>query len=786
MLRTRPALVALASAILSVLHLAPAEAACTPAIDGVTATCSGATTNQGTGNPAAGVGYGGFSIDDATVNVLDGATVTGTEAGLRFGAGLTVDNRGTISTPSASGTGINAFSIKSLTNAGTVAGVGSGVGTDAIDTVTNLSSGVIQGGVSGRGLSVSGSAGTITNDGRISGGLGGVNISGALNSLVNHGQISGAPNGNGLYADSIVTATNSGSITGMYALISNSIQTLTNTASGTISGDRGVAGGNIETLTNAGHISGRAAIFLNFGAQHLGTLINTASGTITGMGDWAVFANTIDRIENQGAITSSGPGSAIQALAALGSLKNAGTITASGDAIRAASVQSLDNSGAIVSTGQFSGTAVGGTTIGTVTNSGLLRGVYAIRETGIGNTTLNLNAGSIIIGRLDLGGGLDTLNVGPGLSINNTFDDGAPVIGRTAGAYVVSGNRVAVLDPTNLANHTEMLVDLTDGIFSTLQGRIAGAGAGYASAPEGGTSQGPMYLGARPTSVDAIESPPRITGQYWTQAFGSHRGQEGGSTTAASEQEVAGFVSGFDAPVSRDTVAGFFGGGAWGDAKADFASQSTDEESYFGGAYVSASFGATSFDVALVGGRSTFDRDRRIANNTLATGLESASAEYDGWFISPEARLTERMRFGGQKIEASVSARYAGLFLDGFSETGATDGLSIDSRDLHLGVARATLALPLEHAGSGWLARLTLAGGVEGRTQIGDAGATGVLLGEGIAFEPGDDDAVGVFAGATAEIVTAGGASVFAQFEGLAEDDGSERFGGKAGLRLPF
>lgn len=784
MLRARPALVALTSAILSGLQFVPAEAACTPAIDGVIATCSGTTTNQGTGNPAAGVGYGGFTIDDATVNVLDGATVTGTEAGLRFGAGLTVDNKGTISTPSASGAGINAFSIKSLTNAGTIAGVGSGVGTDAIDTVTNLSSGVIQGGVSGRGLSVSGSAGTITNDGRISGGLGGVNISGALNSLVNHGQISGAPNGNGLYADSIVTATNSGSITGMYALISNSIQTLTNTASGTISGDRGVAGGNIETLTNAGHISGRAAIFLNVGAQHLGTLVNTASGTITGMGDWAVFANTIDRIENQGAITSSGPGSAIQALAALGSLKNAGTITASGDAIRAASIQSLDNSGAIVSTGQFSGTAVGGTTIGTVTNSGLLRGVYAIRETGIGNTTLNLNAGSIVIGKLDLGGGLDTLNVGPGLSINNTFDDGAPVIGRTAGAYVVSGNRVAVLDPTNLANHTEMLVDLTDGIFSTLQGRIAGLSAGSSGASSAGGFPAPMNLGAR--APRAEPAPARNAGQYWAQAFGSHRGQQGSSATASSEQEVAGFVSGLDAHVSATTLAGFFAGGAWGDAKADLASQSTDAESYFGGAYLSASFGATSFDLAIVGGRSTFDRDRRIANNTLPTGLESATAEYDGWFISPEARLTEHLRLGGQKIEASVSARYAGLFLDGFTETGATDGLSIDSRDLHLGVARATLALPLEHTGNGWLARLTLAGGVEGRTQIGDAGATGVLLGQGIDFEPGDDDAVGVFAGATAEVVTASGTSVFAQFEGLTEDDGSERFGGKAGFRLPF
>ncbi len=101
----------------------------------------------------------------------------------------------------------------------------------------------------------------------------------------------------------------------------------------------------------------------------------------------------------------------------------------------------------------------------------------------------------------------------------------------------------------------------------------------------------------------------------------------------------------------------------------------------------------------------------------------------------------------------------AGLFLDGFAESGAADSLVIQARDIHLGVARAALSVPMEHPGSGWVARFILTGGVEAWTQLGGNDLAGALLGQDIVFGPGGLDSVaGLFAGGKAEVVTWRGA----------------------------
>lgn len=282
-----------------------------------------------------------------------------------------------------------------------------------------------------------------------------------------------------------------------------------------------------------------------------------------------------------------------------------------------------------------------------LTNSGLIAGSdFAIQEAGSVDTTLTLLAGSVLIGRIELGGGVNTLNVGNGLSIMNTFDGAAPLIGTTNGApYVVSGNQVAVLDPTNLANADEMLVDLTDGIFSTLQGRLSGLRSGFAgtTVAASGALAPPMALGMGlgGPGYAAADDAPALRGQYWAQGFAARRNQEADSPSTGSEQSLAGFVTGLDAPVDAATVAGFLFGASWADTDADFNSQSTDADSVFGGAYASTLWGASIVDLAIVGGRSDFDRTRRVANNTVPTGIQIATAGYDGWFISPEARLTQ-------------------------------------------------------------------------------------------------------------------------------------------------
>lgn len=177
-----------------------------------------------------------------------------------------------------------------------------------------------------------------------------------------------------------------------------------------------------------------------------------------------------------------------------------------------------------------------------------------------------------------------------------------------------------------------------------------------------------------------------------------------------------------------------------------------------------------------------------MANNLVAGGVEWANGDYDGWFVSPEVTFTRPFWPMGRRLEKSLTLRYAGLFLDGFTETGTAAPLTVDDRDIHVGQARAQLALPLTYEdGMGSFSRLLLRGGIEGRVQFGDEDVSGTLLAQNITFDPGGDDSVfGGFVGLTAEHVTANGAVFHATGEGLIEDDGSTRVSGKVGVKFRF
>lgn len=280
--------------------------------------------------------------------------------------------------------------------------------------------------------------------------------------------------------------------------------------------------------------------------------------------------------------------------------------------------------------------------------------------------------------------------------------------------------------------------------------------------------------------------------QYWVQGFGALRDQDGDGPAVDTDHQLAGFVSGMDMRSSTSTRAGVFFGGSLSNVDAEFNSQETDVDSAFGGVYLSTLRGRTAIDMAVTVGYSDYERERRVANNLVATGIETARADYDGWFISPELTLTRPFWPSfwpmGRRIEQSVTLRYAGLFLDGFTENGTAAPLSVNDRDVHVGQARYQLATPLTHqAKDGAQSRLLLNGGAEVRTQFGDRDVSGTLLAQGISFNPGGEETVGgVFAGLSAEHITADGMTFHASVEGLAEDDGSTQVSGKAGIKFRF
>ncbi|MBR0713803.1 autotransporter domain-containing protein [Bradyrhizobium liaoningense] len=339
-------------------------AACTPTtsptiLQNGTVTCSGATTNQ---NGPQGFGTG-FETG-LTINVLTGASVTGTNNGI-YAAGATVNNDGAIVGTGGSGVGVSQLV---LNNTGSIIGR-TGVGGFDV-TVTN--SGTITATVN---YGVTGLTASVVNSGTIQGPNG---VTGGTVSVVNTGSVLAT-----LYAVRGSTGdaalVNSGTIRGGDGSV-QALNTVTVTNSGTISGNSNTVFANIVDVTNSGLIEARNAAAWAIVANSKITLSNT--GTVTGGVQGAPQANLI----NSGSITGNFAGVYVGIL----TLNNSGTISGHTGII-------ADGLGAGYGT--------------SIVNSGAITGAtVAIQLTGSGNT-LTLAPGSVISGTVQAGG-TDTFQLG--------------------------------------------------------------------------------------------------------------------------------------------------------------------------------------------------------------------------------------------------------------------------------------------------------------------------------------------------------------------------------------
>lgn len=712
-------------------------------------------------------------IDGITINVDNAGSIVSNTADAVESVSSTLDlvNRGT-GVLTGGDIGVNASTIQSLVNRGAITGLNNHGVTAGVLLQSLVNSGTITG--TDNGVFAT-SLWNLTNSGTITGDDDGVNGGFLIESLTNSGAITGGAEG--VEADTIEILTNSGAITGAGdGINADTLEALTN--SGAITGgDDGVDADAIGSLTNTGTIAADSFGILTASVQNL-----TNSGTITSVNSDGIFSTTmIQSLVNSGAITGADVG--ISADTAQ-SLVNRGTISGgAGQGVAATFIQTLVNTGAI--TGGDNG--IFADTVQTLTNSGFITGgEHAIRVFGANDTTLTLAPGSVIVGPIDLGGGTNTLNVRNGLSITNTFDGGPPqAIAPNGAPFAVNGNRVAVADPTNLAAQDEFLTDLTGSIFSTVRNRLNGFGQGGVS----GVTANPRAMSIGGGAVNHTDLAVDTRRQAWAQGFGSYRLQRGREGPAVdADVRLGGLVSGLDGPIGAGGRAGVFFGGSWGDVDADYDSQQTDVESIFGGVYARWLRGRTRADFAFTAGYSEYDRERRVANNTTATGLETATADYDGWFVSPELTLTRPMWVDERRFEKSVTLRYAGLFLDGFTESGIDAPLTVDDRNIHVLQARTQLTMPNERVGAnGVIWRDALYIGLEGRANVGDDDVSGALLARNITFDPGGDDVVGgAFAGFRFERTSASGTTLYAAVEGQVETGGGRQASAKAGMQFRF
>ncbi|MGB9144069.1 MAG: autotransporter domain-containing protein [Aestuariivirga sp.] len=672
--------------------------------------------------------------------------------------GVTVDNAGMVK---GGDRGINVLDSNTITNSGTVTGGGYGIVSNDSNTITN--SGTTEG--SHFGI-VAYDNNTITNSGTARG----IGATGAgilaydNNTVINSGTAESGLLGIYIYNGNTVVNSGmaQGGVIGIYAVYDNN--TITNSGSA-VGGESGIRARDGNTITNSGTATGGID---GIGVNNSNTITN--SGTATG-GLYGVKADSSNTIANSGTMTGGVYGIAFRDN---NNITNLGTVTGtSSSGISAQHYNTITNSGTV--TGGIHG--IFGIDYNTVTNSGTIVGPTAVDFVGTGNT-LNLLAGSNIQGNLALGTG-NTLNISTGLNTALAYT-GVPTINTSGRPSYDSGSVIYVLDPTGFSAADEMVTGLTGIVTDAVDERLAAARSGDGA---GTVAMNGMLITAVADVPDGSDT------VAWLKALGGYRDQQADGSDAGFENLLGGLVAGVDGSMGDGKRAGLFIGATAGQMQTDSDSQTIDSGNYFAGAYAGFTGDSTFLDLSLTAGLSDFYSDRSIANNQVVGGIEHAKADYQGLFISPSVTLGSTMHMdNGGIFTPSLRARYAGLFLDSYDESGSAADLSVDSRDVNVFEVRGQLAYglaPLQEE-NGTL-NTTLRIGADGI--FSDNGSIDAsLLGNPLDFSANDgsDEALRGFVGFDAVYATTGAATFHVGAELGYDSNDAFTAQAEAGFEIPL
>ncbi|MFN3169480.1 MAG: autotransporter domain-containing protein [Hyphomicrobiales bacterium] len=512
----------------------------------------------------------------------------------------------------------------------------------------------------------------------------------------------------------------------------NATQTLTSNETGTVE-----AGGTL--ITNGDAITGNDG----------NTIIN--AGIVTS-GDEAIEVGIGNTITNSGTLISGGEG--IQANSN-NVITNTGTITSDDEGIRVQSGNTISNSGTVISTNDD-----------------------AVDFRG-SNNILRLLAGSALQGNLALRNATNTLIIGPGLNTALGFT-GDPTIQADGLPFVVVNDTVYVVDVTGFSVHDEMVGDLTRSVGRSLEDRLSAARQGEES-----DALSALALGYAPMApVMGIAETP--SNGFWASGLGGYRSQDGGTTTLDFETRFAGALGGFDTMVAPETRLGVFGGLSFADVDTGVVGQELSASSVFGGLYLGQDLGHYTLDASLTAGWTDFDSERRVASNAVVGGIETARASYGGAFISPALTLGTDFSVGTGTLSPSMRVRYAGLFLDSYTETGSAANLTVGERAIHIFEAGAelTYALAALDTGAGVFEQ-SFSVGVDGTLVEGDA-VSATVVGQALSFNAETDDTVRGFLGYDVAIAMTERTSLSVSAEAGYDSNGALTLDGRAGLSLAF
>ncbi|MCM5557698.1 autotransporter domain-containing protein [Pleomorphomonas sp. JP5] len=270
---------------------------------------------------------------------------------------------------------------------------------------------------------------------------------------------------------------------------------------------------------------------------------------------------------------------------------------------------------------------------------------------------------------------------------------------------------------------------------------------------------------------------------FWTRAFGGLRYQPSSDGDFSSHTSHFGVLSGVDHLFENYRLGFFAGAGTVRTVAGDSASMTRGNTGFFG-LYGAVELGGLQWNASITGGGIENTAARSVNN-----GLQTASGDFTGWYVSPEVAVSRAYQLApGWEMTPSFKTRYTGAFYEGYDESGSSQNLSYGSRQSHSIDGR--LQVELKHKTtmpSGLPASITATASVSDTQYLGSETLRASLEGNEFSVSSsGDKNVLGATLGIGFDAMISDRTAIYGGVDGSLYSDESMAASGRLGLKVAF